>query len=497
VTSRLAAVTNLHGQTSAYTYLDNLGDHRLQTIHHKYPNGSTLSKFDYTYNAVGNILTWRQQSDTTAVVWEYGYDAADQLTAAVKKATDPQATVLQRYAYAYDPAGNRTSEQIDDAVTSSTYDRLNHLGSQQGGGPVVFKGSVNEPATVTVNSRSATVTPDNRFEGKATLAVGTTTVNITATDPSGNAATAVYEVDQAASGKTFSYDANGNLTNDGTRTFEWDAADRLVAVNVGTHRSEFTYDGFDQRVRIVEKENGTIVSDQPFIWNGNQIAERRTVTGSTGTTRVYRFGLQDNGAARYLTQDQVLSIRETTDDSGTIQARYDYAPFGAATKVTGSGSDVLEYTGAPVHEASGLFLMKRRAYDPAMARWLSEDPIGLKAGPNLYAYVVNDPLRWIDPEGTRIVMPLPWLPNGNVGDWYNRQDNICSQPMGALGFNGAPCIKKCCQAHDDCYAASRCNWTSWLAIAYDSACTRCNRTAVMCILNADARPDACRECEKK
>ncbi|PYR95625.1 MAG: hypothetical protein DMF84_00195, partial [Acidobacteria bacterium] len=127
----------------------------------------------------------------------------------------------------------------------------------------------------------------------------------------------------------------------------------------------------------------------------------------------------------------------------------------------------------------------------------SEDPIGLKAGPNLYAYVVNDPLRWIDPEGTRIVMPLPWLPNGNVGDWYNRQDNICSQPMGALGFNGAPCIKKCCQAHDDCYAASRCNWTSWLTIAYDSACTRCNRTAVMCILNADARPDACRECEKK
>ncbi|PYQ92679.1 MAG: hypothetical protein DMG02_00480, partial [Acidobacteria bacterium] len=68
MTSRLAAVTNLHGQTSAYTYLDNLGDHRLQTIHHKYPNGSTLSKFDYTYNAVGNILTWRQQSDTTAVV---------------------------------------------------------------------------------------------------------------------------------------------------------------------------------------------------------------------------------------------------------------------------------------------------------------------------------------------------------------------------------------------------------------------------------------------
>src|SRR5207237_590016 len=195
VTNRLAAVTYPDGQTSAYTYLDNLGDHRLQTIHHKYPNGSTLSKFDYTYNAVGNILTWRQQSDTTAVVWEYGYDAADQLTAAVKKATDPQATVLQRYAYGYDPAGNRTSEQIDDAATAATFDGLNRLVGRNGGGPVMFKGQLDEPATVTINETRAVVLADNRFQGTAALAAGTTTVNLTATDPSGNTATAVYEVD--------------------------------------------------------------------------------------------------------------------------------------------------------------------------------------------------------------------------------------------------------------------------------------------------------------
>ena len=74
MTSRLATVTYPNGQTSTYSYLDDAGDHRLQTIHHKYPNASTLSKFDYTYDAVGNILTWRQQADTTAVLWEYGYD---------------------------------------------------------------------------------------------------------------------------------------------------------------------------------------------------------------------------------------------------------------------------------------------------------------------------------------------------------------------------------------------------------------------------------------
>jgi YD repeat-containing protein len=60
-------------------------------------------------------------------------------------------------------------------------------------------------------------------------------------------------------------DANGNLTSDGGRTFEWDAEDQLVAINQGTHRSEFSYDGGHRRTRIVEKENGAAVSDQPFI----------------------------------------------------------------------------------------------------------------------------------------------------------------------------------------------------------------------------------------
>ena len=121
--------------------------------------------------------------------------------------------MLQRYAYAYDPAGNRTSEQIDDAITQAAYDALNRLVSQDAGGPLVFQGQLDEPAAVTINGRPATVTADNTFQGTAPVAAGTTTVTIDAVDPSGNAATAVYEVDQAATGKTFTYDANGNLTS--------------------------------------------------------------------------------------------------------------------------------------------------------------------------------------------------------------------------------------------------------------------------------------------
>jgi hypothetical protein len=72
----LVPVTYPNDQTSEYGYLSHEADHRLETILHKYPSGATLSKFDYTYDAVGNIPTWRQQADRSAVLWKYGYDGA-------------------------------------------------------------------------------------------------------------------------------------------------------------------------------------------------------------------------------------------------------------------------------------------------------------------------------------------------------------------------------------------------------------------------------------
>ena len=100
ITARLATV-DLPQQPDEHLQLPgDSGDHRLQTIHHKYPNTSTLSKYDYTYDEVGNILTWRQQADTTARrCGLYGYDAANQLMRAVHQTTDGIADDPQRYGY--------------------------------------------------------------------------------------------------------------------------------------------------------------------------------------------------------------------------------------------------------------------------------------------------------------------------------------------------------------------------------------------------------------
>ena len=397
VTARLASVTYPNGQTSAYTYLGNAGDRRLQRIHHQYPNGSTLSKFDYTYDGVGNILTWRQQADQTAVRWSYGYDAADQLTSALKT-TDPGETVLARSVYTYDPAGNRTAEQIDDQVTGASYDVLNRLVSQQPAGPLAFAGTVNESSTVTVQGLPATVSAAGGFERAVLMPSGTTTVEVTARDATGNTAARQYEIDSAGAPKIYIYDANGNLTADGTRTFEWDARNQLVAINVGTHRSEFTYDGEQRRVRVIQKENNIVQSDRRMLWCGKEECEERAADGTTVTRRIWWQGEQA-GAARFFAADHVGSVTDVTDGASAVLARYTFDAWGRRTLATGTDVTTVGYTGHRWQGTAGIWLTLYRGYDADLGRWLSEDPVGFADGPNVFGYAGNEPIASFDPLG--------------------------------------------------------------------------------------------------
>jgi len=83
--------------------------------------------------------------------------------------------------------------------------------------------------------------------------------------------------------------------NDGTRTFEWDARNQIVAVTVETHRSEFTYDGLQRRVREIEKENNVVQSDTRLLWCGTEICEERAANGFTVTRRAFRQGEEIGG----------------------------------------------------------------------------------------------------------------------------------------------------------------------------------------------------------
>ena len=423
-TSRLATVAYPNGQTSTYSFLPAIQDHRLQTIHHKYPGGATLSKFDYTYDVVGNVSTWQQQADSDpAVSWTYGYDSADQLTSAIKQNTAGVLTILKRYAYGFDPAGNRAFEQIDDQVTAAMHNSLNRLVTYSPGGPLQFRGTVNEPAIVNVQGAPAVVDSSNAFRATPVLPVGTSTVSIKATDPSGNETTRQYQANVLGGTKAFTYDLNGNLTSDGSRTFEWDARNQLVAVSVGTTRSEFIYDGTQQRVRVIQKDNGIVQADTKVIWCGLQICEERAPDGTTVTRRSFAYGEQIAAAARFFAADHLGSVTEVADASGTLLARYTYDPWGRRSLAAGTDVTSHGFTGHSVHAASNTYSTLYRTYDQELARWLSEDPLGLLSGVNRATYALNNPIAYRDPFGLDVLPfpnpppPTPPLPPGGPRGW--------------------------------------------------------------------------------
>jgi RHS repeat-associated protein len=457
-TNRLATVTYPSNQTSTYSYFGNTQDHRLQTIHHKYPNQATLSKFDYTYDALGNILTWRQQADSTAVLWKYTYDVADQLQSAIMESTATPPVVLERFAYTYDLAGNRTSAQIDDSVVQATHDNLNRLLTHSAGGPLRFVGSTNELATVTIQGQPATVDASNVFRGTAPTTSGTNTVTITATDPTGNQRMQQYQVTQSSASKTFTYDANGNMTSDGLRTFEWDASNRLTTVVNGTKRLELGYYGTSRLAKLVQKDNGVVQQVNNEIWCESALCEERANDHAVVVRRVFREGEQVIGASRFTFIDHLASTKTVTDGVANVLARYELDPWGARTLVAGTDATTVGYAAYRADVSSGLSFALFRPYDESFGRWITEDPIGLSGGVNLYEYVRGNPIKWVDVSGLEPRTPgspvpanIPQYPADKNGNWTPKtfeQDMRCT--FGRLGawMDTKSCLLDCCQKHD-------------------------------------------------
>src|SRR4029077_4231253 len=172
--------------------------------------------------------------------------------------------------------------------------------------------------------------------------------------------------------RTLTYDLNGSLISDGSsRTFEWDGANRLVAINYTgtTKRSEFTYDGLSRMVKIVEKSSKRITSTRKFVWCGMEKCEFRDASDAV-TLFVYPQGQVSGSTPYFYTRDHLGSIREmrSTGKKGAIVARFDYDPYGRSTAVISNTLPAFNFTGYYRHSASNLDLAVYRAYDPDLGR---------------------------------------------------------------------------------------------------------------------------------
>lgn len=146
-------------------------------------------------------------------------------------------------------------------------------------------------------------------------------------------------------------------------------------INGGSRtRTKYTYDGF----------NASSVS-------GNQILN------GDGIDEVYTAG-----ASSSLLTDGIGSTLAITDSAGNISGSYTYGPYGN-TSHTGSATAPNQYSGRENDGDTNLYYYRARYYSPTLNRFISQDPIGLGGGMNVYGYVAADPITYRDPSGHELI----------------------------------------------------------------------------------------------
>ncbi len=336
------------------------------------------------------------------------------------------------YHYLYDPAGNIASKQEETSATGATmttytHNNLNQLtatGGSSGTKTVVVRGSTNESATVKVMPSTASVWKNarmlegNRFEADVRLVTGANQINIQAKDGSDNVSDYTYALTlAAASAASPTYDADGNMTSDGVRTFDWDMQSRLVRIVWGgspVKSTEYQYNALGQRSVQIEKSDGDETARYYYLYEGAQLLCRYSGGDTEDDINRQYFSqgeqreVSSSWVSYYYNRDHLGSIREVMNSDGSLAARYDYDPYGKrvtqyqATDYIG-GCD-LGYTGhitqeSPVALQGELVLTLFRACDPEVGRWLSADPMGEDGGINLYEYAYNFPIGLWDARG--------------------------------------------------------------------------------------------------
>ncbi len=176
-------------------------------------------------------------------------------------------------------------------------------------------------------------------------------------------------------------------SNSATAQYQYDYLSRRVKKTEGSDTTAYLYEGWNPELQT---KNG--IEQTRYSWGVNLSGSIQGAGGVGGQLSVRK----STGLSGYPTYDG--NVSEYLDITGATIAHYEYDAFGKTTVKTGTQADNFEhrFSAKPIENESGLYYYGYRYYDPQTGRWPSRDPIGEDGGHNLYGFVGNSPIGWVD-----------------------------------------------------------------------------------------------------
>jgi RHS repeat-associated protein len=273
---------------------------------------------------------------------------------------------------------------LDTQTCTYTYDDLGRLGGQNANGYSVDCGSA--------WAQSFTYDPFGNISKSGSISFL----------PTYSAATNQFTI----SGANVQYDPNGNLLTDNlSNTYTWDSNwGNPASVN----STNLIYDALGRMVERQNASGNTEILYSPAgktaLMNGQTLA-MAFIDLPGGGAAIYNSTVSSSaGPAYYRHSDWLGSSRLSSTGAQAFDSSSSYAPFGEQYAV--SGTPDASFTGQDSDTDSTLYDFTFREYSQSQGRWISPDPAGLAAADpanpqswNRYAYVLNNPLSFIDPLG--------------------------------------------------------------------------------------------------
>ena len=375
---RVREMTYPDNETLTYSYQTNL---LLDGIRSSIGDLDIVSDVVYKDLGLPDSYTLGGDANTASQSFEYWKidDAARSPFAAVKRIKlSKDSTDLVNREMQYDAAGNVT--KIVDGVNSETvdytYDDLDRLLT----------------ASVPTGESFAYDTIGNmRSKAGTTLDYGTT---------------APKHAVKSHGTTTYTYDANGSLTAKGTQTIKYDPERRPILVQDGTSFHRAAYDGDGVR-RKRDDSNGTVHylgAYERKLAGGSNSADTVTKYYSASLGAMSRpLAFRRGGTLHWVGADHLGGTIRVLDGSFTALDGMRYKPYGEDRDTGSSLNTDRKFTGQTEDEAAGLYWYASRAYDPTIGRFVSPDVLvpdpSNPQSLNRYAYVRNNPLKFVDPSG--------------------------------------------------------------------------------------------------